>query len=369
MKKFLCTCGQEIFFENNFCGACGRSLGFNFKSLDLEVIESETESEAKTVDGRIFKKCGNSIEYDACNWLIEKNENANYLCYACSFNRTIPNQSQSQGNKSINHFRWLKLENAKKRLIYTLARLGLAMTNGWLDHTSGVRFDFLENIDHGKTQNCNPVTTGYSDGVITINALEADDVALVTARSELNERQRTILGHFRHESGHYFWDKFFSQLSLGQYFDEIFGICEPDYRESLDYYYKNGPPRNWHDGYISAYATAHPSEDWAETWSHYLLIHECLDSAQTLGMIEQLPQGLNMGEALKVWRPLAVMLNQMNRSIGLQDAYPFVITRRIEQKLQYVDSLVKALKLKNQRGDKEASETSLSLNERSSTPT
>ena len=348
MKRYHCECGQEVFFDNRHCGSCGRSLGFNVNTLNLEVVIPVSEIAVRTTDGRIFNRCGNWIEHDACNWLVDQNRNIKYLCYACNFNRIIPNQTKTSDEIPANFFRWLKLEDAKKRLVFTLRTLGLNINDGWSDAKSGLLFDFLEEFEAPENAEVVPVMTGYFDGVITINSKEADDVALATARSQLNERQRTVLGHFRHESGHYFWDKIFSKYPLSEYFEETFGSTELSYRQSLDKYYKNGPPRNWHDGYISAYATSHPSEDWAETWSHYLLIYECLETAHGLGMIPHSPIFLDMFEALRIWRPMAVKLNQLNRSIGLHDAYPFVITSRIEQKLQYVDALVRSMRKQSQ---------------------
>ena len=113
------------------------------------------------------------------------------------------------------------------------------------------------------------IITGYANGVITINILEADDVARVSARSALNERQRTILGHFRHESGHFLWDRLFKRLPLSSEFKAIFGDPDKDYQKSLNQYYKDGPQSDWSSRFITAYASSHPLEDFAETWNHF----------------------------------------------------------------------------------------------------
>ena len=344
MKRFFCDCGQEIFFDNQYCEYCGRSLGFDVTSLNLLVIDTDAQSRFRARDGRIYKTCGNAVDFNACNWLIGEDKETDQLCYACQFNRTIPNQSEINNNRQRSFYRWLRLEDAKKRLIYSLLTHGLPIENGWSNQDSGLLFDFLEEPNTNEDTNHISVTTGYSNGVITINAEEADDVARVRARSALNERQRTVLGHFRHESGHYFWDKIFYKLPLADYFDEVFGRTNLTYKESLDAYYNQGPRRNWSDGYISAYASSHPSEDWAETWNHYLLIFECLETAHEIGLTDENPFSMEISEILDMWRRISTKLNQLNRSIGLPDAYPFVITSRIEQKILYVASLMKSLK-------------------------
>jgi hypothetical protein len=223
-------------------------------------------------------------------------------------------------------------------LIYTLANLGLRLTSGWINSRKGLLFDFIE--DHKVGTKTDSVTTGYASGVITINSKEADDVERIQARSALNERQRTVLGHFRHELGHFCWDRMFSRLPIADYFAEVFGETELTYQDSINRYYKKGPSKNWHEGYISAYATSHPSEDWAETWNHYLLIHDCLETAKDFGLVNECSSATDTSVSLFVWRELAVKLNQLNRSIGLNDAYPFVISRRVEEKLSFVNQVL-----------------------------
>ena len=338
MKRFFCQCGQEVFFENKYCSNCTQSLGFDVKSLDLITIEPIDSTLFVDSGGRHFRLCGNELDFDVCNWLVP-HESAQRLCFACQFNRTIPNQKVTDVNPPINYFRWYRLEDAKKRVIYTLLSIGVNLNSGWSDKESGLLFDFLESESNGGSEKTK-VNTGYAGGIITINSLEADDVARTQARTHLKERQRTILGHFRHELAHYLWDKYFYELPMSRYFSDFFGEEKCDYRESLDIYYENGPPKNWPENYISAYASAHPSEDWAETFNHYLLIFECLDTAQHIGMSTTPPQGLRSEELIDAWRELAVKLNQVNRSIGLSDAYPFVITGQIEVKLNYVASII-----------------------------
>jgi len=240
----------------------------------------------------------------------------------------------------INYLRWLRLEEAKKRLIFTLRGLGLPFVSGWVDPQQGILFDFLEPLQCGGGESSDIVTTGYAGGLVTINSVEADDVARVSAKAALNERQRTILGHFRHETGHYFWDKVFRESSSYADFERIFGDPSASYQESLSSYYQNGPPEGWNEDFISAYASAHPSEDWAETWNHYLLIHDGLETAFEIGLTPLSPRYLDIKDTLIAWRKFAIEINHVNRSIGLHDAYPYVISKSVEEKMAYVDSLV-----------------------------
>ncbi len=338
MKRFYCDCGCEVFFENQLCGKCGRALGFDLKTRKLIPIAYDGSALYKGNDGSSYRLCGNWSDFNVCNWLVPV-DSEHRLCYACQFNRTIPDQTVVEFYPPKNFFRWYRLEESKRRIIYALLALNIQLKNGWADSIKGLLFDFIEDyVDAKETDK--KVTTGYASGVITINSKEADDVERVQARSELNERQRTVLGHFRHELGHYCWDKMFCRLPVAEYFGQVFGETNLSYQESLDNYYRKGPPSNWHDGFISAYAASHPTEDWAETWNHYLLIYDCLETAYEFGLTEEYPSVMDLSASISMWRKLAVTLNQLNRSIGLNDAYPFVITRRVEEKLNYVARVI-----------------------------
>ena len=338
MKRFYCDCGAEIFFENQHCGKCGRTLGFDFHSNKIIPIEYQGQEYYVSKAGGSYRLCGNWIDFNTRNWLVPR-ENPHRLCFACRFNRTIPDQTKSGIGPPKNFFRWYRLEEAKRRLFYTLLGMKFRLISGWDDKENGLLFDFMEDQE-SEGQIVNSVTTGYLAGIITINSKEADDVERVQARSVLNERQRTIVGHFRHELGHYCWDKIFCHLPVAAFFENVFGEANLNYQDSIDQYYKKGPPKNWHDGFISAYASSHPSEDWAETWNHFLLIYDCLETAYEFGLTSAYPSITDLSSSVLMWRELAVTLNQLNRSIGLNDAYPFIITRRVEEKLRYVASVI-----------------------------
>ncbi|OYW17694.1 MAG: hypothetical protein B7Z52_06345, partial [Burkholderiales bacterium 12-64-5] len=150
------------------------------------------------------------------------------------------------------------------------------------DPKSGLAFDIVSTLS-------NPtVTTGHLNGVITVNLEEADDTYRQFNRQQLGESSRTLLGHFRHESAHYLWQRHLSELAwddpLRLAFRERFGDEWLDYAAALSTYYKDGAPADWAQNYISAYASSHPWEDWAETWAHYLQIIDGLETCESLGI-------------------------------------------------------------------------------------
>ena len=344
MNRFYCKCGSEVFFDNRCCQNCGVALGFDSRTLDMIPMEPSGRESYKSLDlsARSFKLCANGSEFSSCNWVLPADDE-NKFCFGCRFNRIIPNQKVIDVSPSINHQRWCRLEAAKKRLMYTLLELKVPVIDGWNDAEDGLLFDFMEDIETESDVVAENIVTGYANGIITINVIEADDVARVSARSALNERQRTILGHFRHESGHFLWDRLFKRLSLGSEFKNIFGDPDEDYQESLSKYYKNGPPSDWSNCFITAYASSHPLEDFAETWNHFLLIFDTVETAYAHGLTQMKPDIRNLMSSLDVWNDLVIALNQLTRSIGINDAYPFVINKLASQKLNYVARLVESL--------------------------
>jgi hypothetical protein len=328
MKRFQCSCGGPIFFDNHQCLQCGARVGFDPESMSMVPVEERADQ----------TYCEN-YDHSVCNWL-RPIESANALCQACRFNRTIPNL-----NLPHNAERWAALERAKKRLFFSFYRLELPVTDGWHAGRQGLLFDFLDDArTQPETYPDTFITSGFAEGVITINVLEADDIARTTAQVELRERYRTLLGHFRHESGHYFWSLLSGDEKASSMFGDLFGDANAEYRESLNYYYEIGPPIDWEQRYISAYASSHPLEDWAETWSHYLLMHDALETAHSHGLIPTSPSSSTFVERISQWQAVSVGLNEMNQSVGREDAYPFVISTQVRNKLAYVDAMISRLR-------------------------
>lgn len=341
MRSFSCDCGAPVYFDNDYCFNCNSALGYDPVRGDMVTLADWGGGVYRDLLGNEFRYCSNGELWDVCNWLRSADSTSDF-CTACQFNRTVPDQSLPD-----NQQRWLVLERAKKRLFYTLMQINLPLINGWADPQRGLLLDFIEDA---RTPNTFPetfVSTGYLGGVITINALEADDVARVAARNQLNESYRTVLGHLRHESGHYFWSLLNPDSELLADFREVFGDERLDYRTALEQHYEFGPPEDWRDEFISAYAASHPAEDWAECWGHYLHIYDALDTAWAQKLIGMQPSVMSMSERLAAWSRISLMLNELNRSVGLGDAYPFVINDVVAEKLEYIELAIQRLRTLN----------------------
>ena len=278
MKIFYCDhCNSLVFFENVQCVKCGHTLGFLPDILDLSALEAGPDSsrQALTAEakGRMYRPCQNGREHQVCNWLVPA-EDKNPFCVACRMNQTIPDLTIT-GNLE----RWHKMEIAKRRLIYTLLHLGLPLNGNPNENRPALQFNFLADAP-GK----DPIMTGHENGLITLNVAEADDPEREKRRVSFHEPYRTLLGHFRHEIGHYYWDQLIANTPRLGRFRELFGDETQDYSGALEKYYQQGPPADWQQHRVSAYASAHPWEDWAETWAHYLHIIDTIETAAGFGV-------------------------------------------------------------------------------------
>ncbi len=309
MRAMHCRCGQPVFFDNHSCAACGRLLAFDPVRLEMQAEETP---------GSGLPFCSNREGPSNCNWLADPEGGG--LCLSCRLSRVIPALS-----KRANRERWRKLETAKRRLIYDLLQNGLPVDPARLG------FVFKEDRRTNPYVHDDHVGTGHASGVITINAAEADDVFRAQMRIEMNERVRTLLGHFRHESGHYYFDEVVDAGNRDEA-RALFGDESADYAEALDRHYRDGPPPDWYARYVSAYASAHPAEDWAECWAHYLHIRAVLDVAAYYGLVTD----LNSQNWYPKFVELVLALNEIVRSLGQADVYPFVLTQPVVDKIEFV---------------------------------
>lgn len=268
--------------------------------------------------------------------MIPEDDPADF-CVACRLNEVIPDLSVP-----ANLERWATIEAAKRRLIYTLLQLKLPVIPKSAD-PEGLSFRFLADslIDPALAI---PVLTGHKDGRITINLAEADDVEREKMRNQMHEPFRTLLGHFRHEIGHYYWDRLIANTKWKAPFREMFGDESVDYQQALEAHYKDGPSPDWNQSYISAYASSHPWEDWAETWAHYLHMHDTLETAHDVGLgaksTEHAKETDRVERMVAEWFTVAVAINSLNRSLGLRDAYPFVLASPVLDKLRFIHQVV-----------------------------
>jgi hypothetical protein len=197
-----------------------------------------------------------------------------------------------------------------------------------------------------------PVYIGHDNGRITVNVVEADDALREAIRKRLNEPYRTMLGHMRHEIGHYYWYLLVGGTPRVETFRALFGDEQVSYGAALQRYYETGPPAEWQQSFVSAYATMHPWEDFAETWAHYIHILDTVETASASelaieGMRLRSPLPLDAGrrfaDVLAAWAPLTVCLNQLNRSMGMPDAYPFALSDKVAEKLRFVDDICRGM--------------------------
>ena len=339
MKAFYCTCGWRVFFENTRCLGCGRQLGFDPRwgsVVALEPAEGNVYPSASVVRPWRYRLCRNYRDHQVCNWLVSADASHDY-CLACGLNEVIPSLAHPK-----NHLWWRNMEAAKRRLLYTLLRLKLPVLSKRDDPQSGLAFAFLQDRRHNPAVEHEMVLTGHSEGLITVNVMEADDAARESQRVDLNESYRTLLGHFRHESGHYYWEQVVKSNDLLDEFRGLFGDEREHYGKSLSCYYVQGGDNSWHADYISAYARAHPWEDWAETWAHYLHMVDGLETARVFSITKAGTDKDNFQQCLSEWAGVMVMLNELSHSVGQYDAYPFFLSERVANKLHFVHRTIQA---------------------------
>ena len=364
MKTFRCYCGNTVYFENSECLNCGRRLGFLPQYGVLSALERVEGRRWRALhplaQGREHRMC-NNFEFEmVCNWMVA-DEESHAFCRACRLNHVIPNL-----NDLRSRVHWQRLEEAKRRLIYTLYRLGLPVQGRTEDPQHGLAFEFLEDADNGSEffdgVVAQQVITGHRHGIITINVAEADSSVREGMREKMQEQYRTLLGHFRHEVGHYYWQRLIEDSRWLNDFRTLFGDERADYGSAMASYYQNGAPSDWQRTHISAYAWSHPWEDWAESWAHYLHMTDTLETAHDFGFalngvplralllepadpqqdapaLQASPES-SFEELREDWVHLTNALNALNRSMGLPDAYPFTPSPLAGDKLRFVHTII-----------------------------
>ncbi len=285
-------CTQRLFFENSRCLHCGTEVAFSWPLRDLVALRPPARR-CPTPD------CNSATRADVCE--------------SCALTRGRPQDDA----------RWAEAETAKRRLLFELGELGLWP---WEVGGSDLIFDFSDGA-----------MTGHADGVVTLDLREVEDVHRTRMKDQLDEPYRTVLGHFRHEIGH-----FYQPTLMEGREDEVrarFGDERADYQAALDRHYEHGAPEGWEASFVSAYATMHPWEDWAETFAHFLHIRDVMQTASAWGLTTADPSA-PIGELVDLWIELSYALNAVNRSLGHGDLYPYVLTPPVIAKLELIDSLV-----------------------------
>jgi hypothetical protein len=345
VKLFECEqCAGVLFFENTLCRGCNAALGYCVESGRLTTLpDGEAAQTPFPLAGggpAHYRRCQNYSDYNACNWLVAADDDEPF-CRSCRLTEIVPDLSDA-ANKAA----WFEVEGAKRRLLYTLYSLRLPVVSKRDDEEGGVTFRFL----HGTPEQ--PVMTGHDRGIITLNMAEADTAFRENMRVKLGEGYRTVLGHLRHEIGHYYWDRLIQGGPELEAYRALFGDEREDYQTALDRHYAEGPKSNWAEFFISAYATMHPWEDWAESWAHYLHMLDTLETAKSHGLTVRVPgqpaervstDSLPLGDFDRLasrWHAVALALNSLTRSMGVKDVYPFVLSSPVLQKLAFIHRII-----------------------------
>lgn len=389
-RNYRCRCGGPVFFRNSRCLACQTPLGYDperglllalmpgpqpgtWQRWQVPAVPAKPQPD-KLLPGKLpqdravpgsavpssapapasaplYKRCANLATPARCNWLVPQHDPLK-LCRACRLNRTIPDLANPA--QPDNGQLWGLIEMAKRRLVSSLILLGLPVASRISeDPERGLMFDFLRSPASGPH-----ILTGHDAGLITLNLDEADDAKREAVRKAMGEPYRTLLGHFRHEVGHYYWDRLVAGTAWMDGFHQLFGDETQDYAASLKRNYAQGPAPDWAQHFVSAYASCHPWEDWAECWAHYLHMRDGIDTALSLGLdLERLdlevtpftldelhqpqdPQAAQFLAFVNHWTRLTTMLNEMSRSMGQPDFYPFALPAQAVAKLHFIHLLV-----------------------------
>jgi hypothetical protein len=349
-RSYRCRCGNRIFLRNTLCLACESQLGYLPDEGRLVALDPGPAPGTWRARGRddILKFCANRDSPALCNWMAHA-QNASGYCIACRLNRTIPDL-----NDANNARYWAQLEIAKRRVVSQLLGLALPVKSKLEENPEGgLMFDFLRSPAAGPQ-----VMTGHASGLITINVEEADDAKREHIRHLMREPYRALVGHVRHEIGHYYWDRLVWNTRWLDSFRELFGDERASYADACKRHYEQGAPADWPNAYVSSYATMHPWEDWAETWAHYLHMVDTLGTAMGFGIdAENLqceiapftrdalyapddPEAERLLSLLNAWIEIVMVLNEMARSMGQPDFYPFVIGKPVVKKLHFVQMVV-----------------------------
>lgn len=369
-RAYRCRCGRPVFFRNSECLACHTALGYDPERRLLLPIEPVQDSQAPAEEGgqglwrsvggrrstRRYRRCSHLKSAAACNWLVDaadRHAGTPPLCRCCRLTRTLPDLSVPE-----NGVFWQRVARDQRRLVSTLIGLGLPVkSRSGEDPKRGLAFDLLRAPPGGPA-----IVTGHADGVITLDIEEADDARREQRRNALDEPYRTLLGHLRHESGHYYWQRLVAPSRWLEPFRALFGDERQDYAAALQAHYQHGAPADWATRHVSAYASSHPWEDWAETWAHYLHLRDTLDTARSFGLDGETVElnyerfGLGaLGDGARAdpdaaaflalvngWMELTGVLNELSRSMGVPDFYPFVLSASALRKLHLVHRVVGA---------------------------
>ncbi|QDV57132.1 zinc-binding metallopeptidase family protein [Rosistilla oblonga] len=333
MRSFYCQCGSTLFFGSVQCVACSRPTAM---CPHCNAVRSMAVAD----DGSLVcdhchrecRMCSNATQHAVCNRGVDA-ASEQPLCRYCRLNSVVPDLTVGD-----NLLKWQRLEAAKHRVLFDIERIGLPIVSepenesGSSDGRPVLQFEF-------KSSAVKPVSTGHADGLITIDIAEADSVHREQTRVEFGEPQRTLVGHFRHELGHYYWQLLVEPNCLDA-FRSLFGDeREPSYAEAQKRYYADGAIPDWQDRFISAYSTMHPWEDFAETFAGYMDIVAVVETARHFDRTRVTADGSDFNQMLTAYRDIGIVANEFNRDMGLLDLVPEFHSEAVVEKLKFIDNL------------------------------
>jgi len=346
VRLFRCPrCSTVAFIETTACGGCGLEMGLHPPTLSMRAAPAQ----GTDIDGTWWFPCVNR-PWD-CNWLAQADSGSG-RCLACRLTRNRPDNDDTLALEKL-----ASASADKRRLLVQLADLGLPVTP-WYEKEGGLGFDLLSSRSTGSR-----VTIGHANGIVTIDLAESLDAHREALRISLGEPYRTMLGHFRHEVGHYYQWILVEQTDWIDECRTVFGDERASYRDAIARHYRTGAPRDWAENFISEYATMHPWEDFAECFAHYLHLTATLATAAGGNLsvwmegVPQVPDGeirprtsyadASMDQILADWLPLAMFFNRVNNAMGKRDLYPFGISPPVARKLDFVHRVVTASRVEH----------------------
>lgn len=349
MRAFACpVCNNFTAFEAAECRTCGAHVGLHLPSKEMLAVDGDVAF----VGGEHWVRCTQSGNL-ACNWLVPEEEHDAYQrgrCLADSLIRHEPAPDDTIAREKL-----VPAAGALRRLVFQLHDIGLPIEPFWRTE-GGLAFDLLSSYTTGEK-----VTIGHADGVITIDLVETLDAYREQLRVRLGEPYRTMLGHFRHEVGHYYQNVLVETGPGAQtYLDrcrELFGDERAGYAEAIQRHYKFGAPDTWRESFISEYATMHPWEDFAECFAHYLHIADTIDTSREAGMVLHADRvrfsaprdaaplesyaDAPIERLLYDWRWISLFFNRVNTAMGKDPLYPFEIPPPVVAKLGFVHRVIR----------------------------
>jgi hypothetical protein len=306
---------------------------------------------AAVIEGVRWTRCTQSGPL-SCNWLVAESADTatRGRCLAHSLIRREPDLDDTIAREKL-----LPATLALRRLVYQLDDLGLPIDPYWR-RDGGLAFDLLSSFSTRER-----ITIGHSNGVITIDLVESLDAYRESMRVRLGEPYRTMLGHFRHEAGHYYQNVLVETGAGARRHltrcRELFGDERASYADALARHYEFGAPADWQVSFISEYATMHPWEDFAECFAHYLHITDTIDTSREAGMVlladrvrfaaprDVIPlesyADVPIEQLLDDWKWISLFFNRVNTAMGKGPLYPFKISGPVVDKLGFVHTVVR----------------------------